>query len=251
MGPPVTGPFVVGHCGSEEVEGQSLLPVLVHDFEELVERFLRPSRIAWLGDDLGGRGEQDHRHGPLGMCRREQDAERPSLRPAEERGPLRSGGVQDRPDVVHALLERGELGDGHRIGHSGSPFVQKDHAGERGETLQESRVVGLFPHDLDVGDESRNQYMSSGPSPNTWYAMCTFPLFAYRVWGRIGSLLCHVVPVATVQLGDRDNCDDRKPIQARRTKWREYRQPRAYQRPSAPSMGRSTSDVGRSPRPGC
>ena len=83
------------------------------------------------------------------MRRREQHREGPALRLAHDRRPLASGGIHDRADVVHALLEGRRPGD--TVGHAHAALVEEDQPRELREALAPAAVLRELPHDLQVG----------------------------------------------------------------------------------------------------
>ncbi len=79
------------------------------------------------GDPLRAHSGQQHRGGA-------------ALGDAKEHGPLRARGIQDRLDVGHALLERGQLRD--RVRQACARLVVDDQPRERGQAGQEPREPG-------------------------------------------------------------------------------------------------------------
>ena len=94
----------------------------------------------------------DERHRALGVGGGEQRAHRAALRDAEERRALRADGVQHRPDVVHPLLEGGQLLIGNPIGKARASLVEQDQTGEGCEPREEPRVGRFLPVQSDVRD---------------------------------------------------------------------------------------------------
>ena len=64
---------------------------------------------------------------------REENVIGPPSEAAEQGCPLRTGGVHDRPYVVHALLEGGQAIEWNAVGETGAAFVEKDEAARRRE----------------------------------------------------------------------------------------------------------------------
>ena len=62
---------------------------------------------------------------------------RTSLVLAEQHRSLAPDRIHHRSDIVHALLERGQLRTGHAVGQAGSPLVEDDHATERGQPFED------------------------------------------------------------------------------------------------------------------
>jgi hypothetical protein len=72
-----------------------------------------------------------------------------------QRRPLAPDRVEDRLNVMHALLEREDLGTA--VGHACATLVEKDDAAERGEAREECSVSRRLPHRFDVRNETRNE----------------------------------------------------------------------------------------------
>jgi hypothetical protein len=88
----------------------------------------------------------------LWMGRREEDAQIAAFGRAEDGCAFRANRVEDGAHVVHSLLERRESIVGHAVGEARSTLVEQDQARERGEPVQEVRVLRDFPALLDVRD---------------------------------------------------------------------------------------------------
>src|SRR6185503_21083491 len=77
-----------------------------------------------------------------------EDAHPRSFGMAKERRALGPRRVHDRPNVIHALLERWIAGDA--IGEPGTALVERDHARERCKSRHAARHARVFPRRLDV-----------------------------------------------------------------------------------------------------
>ena len=96
-------------------------------------------------------GQQDERAGSLGVRGREQQAHRCPVEDPEERRTGRSGGIHDRPNVVHPHLERWLAGDA--IGHAHPAPVENDQPRKRRQPPRNLAALVLHrPGELDVGD---------------------------------------------------------------------------------------------------
>ena len=87
---------------------------------------------------------------------REENRQGRALGYPEEHRMLGTGGVHDRPDVVHALLEGRDTD--HAVGHAYSTLVEQDEAGERSQPLEEAGDVWILPPDLDVADKPFDEH---------------------------------------------------------------------------------------------
>ena len=94
---------------------------------------------------------EDERPRPARVRRREEDAQRPALRVAEQRRRLGAGGVHHGADVVHARVEVGQA-DG-AVGEPGPALVEADQPRERAEPLEDPRAPRMLPVDLEVREE--------------------------------------------------------------------------------------------------
>ena len=95
---------------------------------------------------------EDERHDSIRGARRKQRARWSALREAHHDRPLAAGGVKHVADVLHALLERGNVGDRVRAARSG--LVVGDHAGDRSQPGEEPRVARIRPQEVEVRDEA-------------------------------------------------------------------------------------------------
>ena len=136
LGPPL--PFDPGGLGRPVVPGRC------------------PGIVVVRVDPLGVRPVEDEGGGPVRVRGGEQDRHGTALRIAEEGGSLAAGGVHDGADVVHAGLEVGQ--PARSVREPGAPLVEPDQAGERAEPVEEVGRPRFLPIDLQVGDESGNQY---------------------------------------------------------------------------------------------
>ena len=70
---------------------------------------------------------------------------------------MRSGGVHDRPHLIHALFQgqAGRVGD--RVGQSGSSLVEHDEAPADRKPAQKPGLGGPRPRRLHVGHEPGNE----------------------------------------------------------------------------------------------
>jgi hypothetical protein len=73
------------------------------------------------------------------MARGEHAAERPSVGERHEQRTLASHGIQDSPEVVHALLDREEAVSADTIRQARSPVVEADEPPESPQPLRERR----------------------------------------------------------------------------------------------------------------
>jgi len=105
---------------------------------------------------LGIATHEDQGGGPIRIRRGEQDGHVAALRVPEQRRAFRADGVHHRADVVHPLFERWQLIERHRVREPRSSLVEDDQPRERRESLQEARVIGLVPHELDIRDPARH-----------------------------------------------------------------------------------------------
>jgi len=74
----------------------------------------------------------------------------------EERGTLRTDGLEDCADVVHPLLERRQPVVRDTVGQPSATLVEQDEPREGCETLEEVRHRRLLPHHLDVRHPTRH-----------------------------------------------------------------------------------------------
>ena len=89
---------------------------------------------------------------------------RRALGDPEERGALDPGGVEDRGQVLHPLLQgRRAVG---RVGEAGPRLVEDDHPGEEASGRSSARS-GLAERPFQVGDEARDHDQVERPSPAT------------------------------------------------------------------------------------
>ena len=148
-----------------------------------------------LGDDetlliqSGKRMREHQRAGAFGMHGGEQCGQVAALRKAEQGGALRSDGVHDDGQVVHPLLERGQLVVRHPIGKAGAALVEDDEPGERREPFEEPRQVGLLPRQLDVGDPARDVHKIEWPLPDNLVGDMQVAALGVMGFGHHGALI--------------------------------------------------------------
>jgi hypothetical protein len=95
---------------------------------------------------------EDQRGDPLGRARGQQRTGRPALGKAHHNCPLAAGGVEHEADVLHALLQRGYVGDRVRAARSG--LVVGDYTGDRSQPAEKARVPRIRPLEVEVRDEA-------------------------------------------------------------------------------------------------
>jgi hypothetical protein len=93
---------------------------------------------------------------PLRVAGREENAHVSTFGVTKQEGVLRPNCVHHSPEVVHADLQGGEMFQGDGIGEPGAALVKDHQSGERCEPVEESGESRVLPHQLDVGNESRN-----------------------------------------------------------------------------------------------
>ena len=74
-----------------------------------------------------------------------------------ERGPFRTGGIAHRPNIVHPLLQRRQLGEGDGIREARTPLVEDDQAAERRKPLVIASRHRRVPEELEVGQPVRHE----------------------------------------------------------------------------------------------
>ena len=89
------------------------------------------------------------------MGRGEERGRRARLGRADDHGALRADRVHNHLQVVDAPLQYRYVGDAVR--QAGAALVEEDQPRERREPLEEVRGRGLFPPELDVRDEARDE----------------------------------------------------------------------------------------------
>ncbi len=115
----------------------------------------RSPRILRIPEPLGVGANHHERARLLRIRRGKERAHRTALRHADERRVVRSHLVHHRPHVVHALLERRELGDA--IGEAGAALVDQDEARERRQAVEKAREGRLGPEVLEVRDPAHDE----------------------------------------------------------------------------------------------
>ena len=88
------------------------------------------------------------------MCGGEQRGHRASLEPREHRRLFGPGGIENRDDVVHLLLERRRAR--HGVRQPRPPAVEHDQSRERREPLEVPRDPRLLPVHLDLRHPARD-----------------------------------------------------------------------------------------------
>ena len=156
-----------GSSGKEVARREPFAPALgqqCHQRLELLRRGLAPGPVVRFRLlDLGAHEQQ--RLDPLRVGRREDHRHRPAFGDAQQHGALRAGGVQHRPRVVHAVVERA---DARPLGEAHPPLVEQDQPRERRELLAEAAVGRVLPERSRWVRAPPSQMMSGGPSPSTW-----------------------------------------------------------------------------------
>ena len=87
---------------------------------------------------------------------------RPAFGVAEQRGPLASDCIHDRPHVVHAGLEIGQPDTSIR--QPRPALVEADQPREGSKPAEEARQLGVFPLDLEVREESGDEHEVERPA---------------------------------------------------------------------------------------
>ena len=117
----------------------------------------RAPRVVVVAQPAGVAADHDERLGALRVGGREERAHRSALRHAEQHGALGARGLHHRAHVVHALLERRELVDRHRIGETGAALVEEDQPRHRREPREEAREQRLVPEPFEVRDPAHDE----------------------------------------------------------------------------------------------
>ena len=137
--------------GKEVARREPFAPALgqrCHQRVELLRRGLAPGPVVRFRLlDLGAHEQQ--RLNPLRVGRREDHRHRPAFGDAQQHGALRAGGVQHRPRIVHAVVERA---DARSLGEAHPPLVEQDQPRERRELLAEAAVGRVLPELLEMGE---------------------------------------------------------------------------------------------------
>ena len=109
FGPPLFESGLVGNARRPRIELRRTTPIALHGCSELAERAIRRRpRIVGVADTLRVGAVKHKRCDALGVGGGEQHGHRSALGDAEERSPLRAGGVQDGAHVIHSLFQRGQ-----------------------------------------------------------------------------------------------------------------------------------------------
>jgi hypothetical protein len=74
---------------------------------------------------------------------------------AEQRDPPRAGGGQDRPHVVHLVLER--VPALPAVGQAAAGPVEQDQPGERRELVEKGRERRVLPHEPEVAGPAEEE----------------------------------------------------------------------------------------------
>src|SRR3989442_2780118 len=102
----------------------------------------------------GKRRVEDERPDALGIGRREEHGEGPTLGEPHDGRPLRARCLQDRAEIVHALLER-RVAD-IAIREPRAALVEEDHAAEGCEAPHPVAVGRVLPGEVNVRDPARH-----------------------------------------------------------------------------------------------
>ncbi len=151
---PRASPLLTRHARRDVVHPTPVAPTVGerrHRGLERLGRVLAP-RPLLVGALSDLRALQDQRDGPLGMSGSKEHCERAALGLAHDRSALASERVQERSDVVHALLERGRAG--HAVGHAHSPLVEEDQPRELAQPLAVAAELWKLPEHLEVRDRA-------------------------------------------------------------------------------------------------
>ena len=137
---PLPEPLVADHRRSQRVEAEvAAAPLrLVGDEDRLQRVLVEAPRIVGRPRSPRVRRRENERRRPLRERRGEERADRAALGTAEQRCPLRAGGVHHGEDVVHHLLVGADLED--PVGEPRAAPVEDDQARERRDPVEERLV---------------------------------------------------------------------------------------------------------------
>jgi hypothetical protein len=148
--PPVTRPFLAGDAWRDRIDpGARPEPLREcrHPLLELLLCAFAPGPLVVCAfADL--RALKDERDRAFRVGRGEEHRERAALGLAHHRRTLASDRVHDRPDVVHALLERRRAW--HAVRHSHPTLVEEAQPRELGEPLAVAPELRELPVDLEM-----------------------------------------------------------------------------------------------------
>ena len=105
----------------------------------------------------GGCAEEDEPGDPVGMRRGQHRAEDTEIGQAHQHGALRTCRVQDSDHVVDVVLEQGNVFRRESVRDPLSATVDEDQAAERGDALQEARVEGVLPDQVEIRERREVQ----------------------------------------------------------------------------------------------
>jgi hypothetical protein len=111
-----------------------------------------------LGPHAGlGDGAVEHqRLDALGMRRREDRRDRAAVPLSDDDRPRAAGRVEDRADVVHALLEGRHRIGRDRVGQPDAALVEDDQPEARSEAVEEADDRRLFAVQVEMRDPARD-----------------------------------------------------------------------------------------------
>ena len=166
-GPEPHEPLVVGGARSADRAAHRTAPALL-DLPERGGQILGGLAPRVVGGSLPARvaAVHDERRCSLRVGGGEQRAHRAALRDAEQRRPLGVDRVQHRSDVVHPLLEGGQLPLGNPIGKTRASLVEQDQTGEGREPRQEPRVGRFLPVQFDVREPAGHVHEIARTGPD-------------------------------------------------------------------------------------
>ena len=144
---------VVGDAGRHGAHADRRAPALRVGAEGLlVVLAARCPRIAGLADPARVGPVHDERARAFRVGRGEKGAHRPAFGDPEERRLPGARRVHHGAHVIHALLERRQVGIGDPVGHPGAPLVEENQARKRGQAVQKAGDERILPLVLDVRD---------------------------------------------------------------------------------------------------
>src|SRR5262249_2077772 len=125
--------------------------------------------------------DEDERVDTLGIGRREDAGEERAGHRGHDRHLLAPDVVEDRPEIVHPLLKRRERGRSHGAAKP-TPGLSKRITRANAASRSLNLASGLTSRSIStLLNHCSATTTSTSPDPNVRYAMCTSPLFAYRV----------------------------------------------------------------------
>ena len=147
-----------GHGRRAFLESDGAAPLLADLLEEFLALRLGGSiGITGVADTFRVGADHDESRGAFGISGGEEGSHGAAFGDAAEGGAPGADGVHHRPDVVHALLERGQAIEWYAIGQSRAAFVEEDEARERREAAQESGERRLGPEILEMRDPAHDE----------------------------------------------------------------------------------------------